>query len=637
MSSIEVTAVTIPELLKRLRSGEWVAPSFQRDFVWTSSQVLALINSVLDAKPIGMATLWEQEDESDLPLESISVNDYISEKAETGARYFCEQDKKPGRYYAILDGKQRSTALAIAFGGLCAWNGAYKFSGKYFLNVCAVESQERIVFKKHVEITKNNLNTKAAYVESGLFPLAMDDTDKMINHWMEFINAIDAKDLYPEQSFPEEAERVRRKEIIQQAFRGLNDTRLAIYIVPKEETLGEICDIFETLNTTGTKVSTVDLIHSWVYSETIKDKSPIELRSEIDRLGELPGADGWASSEKRPEIIAQVLASIQIVLDSKHEPRPVSGRKVTKITSIKSSDLLAISSKSWREFFDQREFVAQCFKDFQDIVAAGRFSLLQCPYPGVVSVYLAMRWYLEFDNNTDREWGLEHLNRLYRAFFWKNAFSKRYDQGFLTRVGADVSEFKAFLNQTPKDIPLTDWAVQADEWLNTRGQMQSAEIIAQEVDNALSDGNTKGALRSASLLLLYTRSREDILDVQEDISNLIGPLELHHIYPKSWCRNNKTKENENYVNTHGEKNWVDSPANLMPLSKKSNIQWEAKEPSMALSELGIDSQKQHNLLLQYFIDPQAQTLLKDGPENIGKFLERRKNLIRDEIIKLMRV
>ena len=76
------------------------------------------------------------------------------------------------------------------------------------------------------------------------------------------------------------------------SFEGLMATKLAVNIVPSSYSLSEICEIFEVLNTTGTKVSTVDLIHSWLFSETSRDKSPILLRDWIDRLGEQAGAVG---------------------------------------------------------------------------------------------------------------------------------------------------------------------------------------------------------------------------------------------------------------------------------------------------------------------------------------------------------
>jgi hypothetical protein len=73
MGGLQVTDVAVPELLKKLKRGEWLVPEFQRQFVWTVSDAIELVNSIFDSRPIGMATLWEQPDESELPLEPISI------------------------------------------------------------------------------------------------------------------------------------------------------------------------------------------------------------------------------------------------------------------------------------------------------------------------------------------------------------------------------------------------------------------------------------------------------------------------------------------------------------------------------------------------------------------------------------
>lgn len=60
MSSLYVTDITVPTLLERLKKGEWQVPEFQRDFVWSVADVIKLITSIIESRPIGMATLWEQ-------------------------------------------------------------------------------------------------------------------------------------------------------------------------------------------------------------------------------------------------------------------------------------------------------------------------------------------------------------------------------------------------------------------------------------------------------------------------------------------------------------------------------------------------------------------------------------------------
>ena len=637
MSSIEVTAISLPKILKNLDEGEWLAPEFQRGFVWTTAQIIGLVNSIMDAKPIGMATLWQQEDKSDLPLEHISVTDDFA--GDVGVeRYFGKKDERPGRYYAILDGKQRSTAIAMVFGGLRATNGKRKYSGSYYLNAAYHDVQDRVVYLSKREVEQRSLDNIASYVQQTLFPLELDNSNALTQHFFTFISSIENDQYYAAGQIPSQEEKAKRQKVVQAAYEGIQATRLAVYIVPKDESLAEICDIFETLNTTGTKVSTVDLIHSWVYAETNDSSSPILLRDALDSLSDVDGMQGWPTSTNRPELMAQIVAAIQIALDKKHAPRQVTGKKETKISSIKSSDLLAISSSSWRDFFDQESFVASCFLDFQKVVAGGRFSLAQCPYPGVVNIYLALRWYREYDLPSDAAWSIDQLDRLYRAFFWRNTFSKRYDQGYLTRVGADVLEFKAFLNASKNSQADLDWTESAEKWLGKLPVMSSQSVIEENIEAAVSDGNQRGALRSGGLLLLHSRATRDVVEPAQDITNILSQHDLHHIYPKKWCKDNKVPENADYLMiSRDTQDWINAPANLMPMSGASNKLWDSKVPSSALHSLGINTEKQFDLLDRYFVDEAGRKLLEGGPSKVGEFLEYRKSLLSKACLDMMKV
>ena len=72
---LDVTSVTVSSLLINLRTREWMIPAFQRDFVWTIGDISSLVYSILESRPIGMATLWQQSDETDLHLEPVSIQD----------------------------------------------------------------------------------------------------------------------------------------------------------------------------------------------------------------------------------------------------------------------------------------------------------------------------------------------------------------------------------------------------------------------------------------------------------------------------------------------------------------------------------------------------------------------------------
>lgn len=603
MSSLEVSEINVPALIKKLKTGEWLSPQFQREFVWSTAATISLVNSIIDAKPIGMVTLWEQEDESQLPLEHISIPDWDSSAGRTRPKFFGNADSRPGRYYAILDGRQRSTALALAFGGLRAMSGAYRTAGRYFLDVNATDDAERVTFVAEKDVQKRDLQKLNACISSGLFPLEVSDPDQIFATWMNFLQQLRDPGFYVDGKLPAEPELARRNKILQNAFNGIINTKIAVYTVPKTYSLAEICEIFETLNTTGTKVSTVDLIHSWLYQDTVQSSDgAILLRDRIDELGELDGAVGWASSRERPELIAQFVAASHVALDNKPEPRQLTGNRATRISSVKSQDLLAIPSAFWRKIFEHENTFARFIGDFQETTTGGRFTMAQCPYPASASIYIALRWYLEFDKPKSAKWKRPQLDNLYRAFFWRNVLTTRYDQGFLTSIGTDIREIKGFLDRTDDKTPFEDWRASANTWLEGYVGRPQDDIFAE----VTTDGSLAGALRRGGLLLLYARATKDIIDPSLDISVDSGNLNLHHIYPKDWCANNSSGSLRAFLDKNIAKvDWVNSPANLMPMHRTTNNDWRKRLPAQLFTEKNISFEDRSKLFERYFISKAA--------------------------------
>ena len=51
----------IINILEKVKSGEYSVPEFQRDFVWTTRQVIDLFDSIIKGYPIGSIILWKPE------------------------------------------------------------------------------------------------------------------------------------------------------------------------------------------------------------------------------------------------------------------------------------------------------------------------------------------------------------------------------------------------------------------------------------------------------------------------------------------------------------------------------------------------------------------------------------------------
>lgn len=579
-----VSSIRIPALLDSLRDGEYLIPQFQREFVWSTSDVISLLTSIIDSRPIGMLTLWEQPDNSALELEHISIADGASVNGVEDLEYFGDKEARLRRSYAVLDGRQRSTAIAMAFGGLRPKDARRKFAGKYYLNVAAKDPVDRIVFKKSKDIAADNLDVLVNSISAGLFPFEADlvNFDDLDKQWMSYSRSVSDSKFYKDGKLPDEDELKKRIKIIDDAFNGIIDTSLAVYTVPKKYDLGTICEIFETLNTTGTKVSTVDLIHSWLYADTNSNASgPLLLREWIGDLGELDGAVGWAVPDKRPELIAQMATACYLAENGPPSPRKYGGKK-NIIASVKSGDLLATPSEHWENIIAKQDTFASYIGDFQKCAIGTYFPMDECPYPILSSIYVALRWTKTVDS---RAWTVDDINTLFKSFFWRTSISSRYDQGVISKMAADLTLLMEILDERSGYKKYGEWVEFANEKLSS----EVAEIVS--VDSLVSrllEPKASGAAAKALMLPIRNIPERDILNPSESI--LFGQakeaVQIHHIFPKAWIRDN--------IGIEVQKDWhqmgmghVDCLANFTPMLRGSNNTWKAKKPRTALQNAGV--------------------------------------------------
>jgi hypothetical protein len=637
MSELRVADTTVPGVLESLRKCEWKVPHFQREFVWSTDQVSGLVQSILEARPIGMVTLWEQADHSQMPLDRVSIQDHDAATKKSKLMYFGS-DLKAAKTFALLDGRQRCTAIAMAFGGFRAAHGKYKYSGRYFLDVCQQDSRKRVRYLRESDIKKDGLDVDSNCVAKGLFPLASNQPEEtVLAQWMRYLQALTKPDNYPNGQLPEAGELSKRNGVLQDAFEGIVTTKMAVYYVPEKYELAEICDIFETLNTTGTLVSTVDLIHSWLYADTFSEAKPLLLRDWIAELGQRDGAIGWATLDDRPELVAQMVTACYVSLEQKPKPRPISTKHENiEITSVKSSDLLATPVEHWKSVVADEETFATYMGDAQRCVAGGFFPWTACPYPVSIAVYLAHRWHWKFDSPEKHPWTRDDLDALFKAFFWRNALTRRYDQGFLSQLGADLEEIKKILRTRPTFESGAAWAQSAEAAL---GKVAGGVPTKLELIDWLTDGNQGGALQKALLLPMIAGEKTDLVNNSVKLSfPSANPVELHHIYPREWCRNNKVGDLALWLDEDkAGRDYVNSVANLMPLSRESNNRWKQKNPAQFLSELKIKFMNNEQNLRPLFIDEAAFEYLASGANGVKSFWDRRAELIANDLLNRTRV
>ena len=325
-----------------------------------------------------------------------------------------------------------------------------------------------------------------------------------------------------------------------------------------------------------------------------------------------------------------------VSLDSRPDPRAVRRAQHSRVTSVKSGDLLSTPTLHWKNVIDHEQEIAGFLGDFQQCVACGAFGWQDCPYPVTASIYVGLRWHHRFDVDTTHPWEIPDLNALFRGFFWRNALSSRYDQGFLTQLGVDIGELKRILNDRPSFASFDEWAAGANGRLDA---FMNKPVPDPGELRDLYTGRQTGALQKALLLPIVANANQDLLKSDLDISfPARTDIQLHHIYPLAWCRNNRTGELIKWLDRDVSiKDWVGSAANLMPLSRESNLEWRAANPGAMLHRNDLNYASHAALLSDIFVSEEAFGHLSEGAGGIPHFWNARADTLASHLQELLDV
>lgn len=217
----------LEELALLVKSGEIKLPRFQRPFVWKRPDMLKLLDSIYKGYPIGSLLLWN------------SSQKLKSERDIAG----LEVDDKPAIYPTnyLLDGQQRLTTLC----GALFWEGSQPNS---IWNIHFDLENEIFVYPKD-----QNLVT--------MFPLnKIMNTRDFIHQCMKF------EHHESKISFTDRAERV---------LRSIKDYKIAVVMIG-DMSIEEVAPIFERINSTGRKLTIVDLMMAATWSNGFDLSAEIE-------------------------------------------------------------------------------------------------------------------------------------------------------------------------------------------------------------------------------------------------------------------------------------------------------------------------------------------------------------------------
>jgi hypothetical protein len=118
------------------------------------------------------------------------------------------------------------------------------------------EGEQFIVYKGPKQVDAEQLKIPAVCLGKALIPL--DEYEKFKRYNGNVNNA----DFYPSGMLPSPEVRASRSERLANFRERYLRSQVPIAELPDSVSLTEVCEIFDVLNTTGTKVSTFDLIHN---------------------------------------------------------------------------------------------------------------------------------------------------------------------------------------------------------------------------------------------------------------------------------------------------------------------------------------------------------------------------------------
>ncbi|MBL8844967.1 MAG: DUF262 domain-containing protein [Hyphomicrobium zavarzinii] len=212
----------IEVLASRILDGDILLPKFQRAFVWDRTQILELLDSIMNNYPIGSVLLW------------LTTQRLRSEKNIAGLAIKDRALEYPVNY--LLDGQQRLSSICGALfwdsqDKNSQWNVAYDLRKQQFFHANTLDD-----LPLH-QVRINKLPDAAAFFKhvAGLDTLTSDD-------------------------------KLLLKERAEELFKRFKDYSIAT-VTLSDMPIGSVAPIFERINSTGTRLTMVDLMRAATWSE----------------------------------------------------------------------------------------------------------------------------------------------------------------------------------------------------------------------------------------------------------------------------------------------------------------------------------------------------------------------------------
>jgi hypothetical protein len=418
-------------LLSDVSRGNIKIPVFQREYVWKDEQIMSLLDSIYHGYPVGSLLLWSTK----APLKH--------ERDVGGFELPKTAEDFPVNY--LLDGQQRLTTLYGVFN-----SDARTADPDLAVRFDVSFSPEKAVF----------VHTSVADPAKSINLRAILDTTKLLPELGRF----SAED----------------QTTIATLTERFKDYEFPVVTI-RDRTNQEVCRVFQRINSSGTSLSTLELLSAWTWSDQFNLIN--EIRSLLDRLAD----SGY--EEVGEELVLRCLAAVVLgTIDAEELVDAPPDQLIQGMTKLKQAMYASVD-------FLEKEL------RIKNIVFVP-FPIMLVPLVGFFALTLKP--------------SAAHLLGLKR-WFWHCALTQKYKAGTNTAVVEDLRKMKAFATDLTVFSSLSA-KVEPDVFRKT---WRINSTMAKATICVLAQAEPRSFLTAAAVDL-------------GSVMSAYNAREFHHVYPKAF-------------------------------------------------------------------------------------------------------
>jgi hypothetical protein len=543
------------DLVKEAHDGTLQLPAFQRDWRWERSKVISLYDSLRKQFPIGSFLFLETS-----PEYNLSPRPYEGSSAKfTSLRL-------------TLDGQQRITS------GIILLHGSQS-SSRYFLDLSALKKlaeEYHLDYRNEDQVKKfvQDIDDGDNYMigttrKTELNTLLLQDHLLSSTYLANKTSIQKALESY-ENKYPGTKDFL--KYVVVPYFTLENNSLHPVTTLTSSESLAAVTKIFATINTTGKRLTPIEIVTAVLYSHDINLKQQVkEFHQASDYLGNMD-VDG--------EVLLQTIALLAGESPKKSMlPKTITHERF-KAYYADALDLLDRVG----EFLTTEMGVG--FKDTDKLI----------PYNSILAPMAVCFREIKELKGGEKSTALEKIEK----WFVGAAIGQRYIEGVGNKQETDARDMKRWINENKPELKPT--------WLNN-----------VHITEAIKRASPNGAVGKLFSCLINRQKPSDPLELTKIgyYENADEPPEGHHIWPTRFCV-------EHVVNWDKDKDTSEHALNLMPVASKTNKKWLKMDPKNQMDDIKntiSNDAKRKEILEKLFISDECVQILERPNKTKKDYLE----------------